>query len=74
MEYDYSKLNGKIREAYGKCAAFAVAMNLSERSLSLKLNNKVGWKQSEMHKACDLLGIPTSDIWLYFFVRKVQTA
>lgn len=73
MEYDYSKLSGKIREVYGKCAAFAVAMNLSERSLSLKLNNKVSWKQCEMDKACELLGIPVCDIWLYFFAHKVQT-
>lgn len=71
--YDYSKLNGKIHEVFGKCAAFAAAMNLSERSLSLKLNNKVGWKQQEIDLACELLGIPDCEIGIYFFVRKVQT-
>lgn len=73
LVYDYSKLNGKIREVYGKCAAFAVAMDLSERSLSLKLNNKVGWKQQEIDLACELLGISACEIGIYFFARKVQT-
>lgn len=73
LEYDYSKLNGKIREVYGKCAAFAAAMGLSERSLSLKLNNKVGWKQREMDLAIELLGIVASEIGVYFFTRKVQS-
>lgn len=74
MAYDYSKLNGKIREVFGKCAAFAKAIGLSERSLSLKLNNKVGWKQQEIDQACTLLGIPACDIGIYFFSRKVQRA
>ena len=74
MEYDYSKLNGKIREVFGKCAAFAMAMGLSERSLSLKLNNKRSWKQPEIDRACELLGILPVDVWDYFFVRKVQSA
>ena len=72
--YDYSKLSGKIREVYGKCATFADAMNLSERSLSLKMNNKVGWKQQEIDLACELLGISALEIGAYFFARKVQRA
>ena len=67
MIYDYSKLRGKIVEVYGKAAPFAKAMKLSERTLSLKLNNKVYWKQPEI--ACTLLGIPGSDIPAYFFAK-----
>lgn len=74
MAYDYSKLNGKIKEVFGKCAAFAVAMGLSERSLSLKLNNKVGWKQQEIDRACELLKIQPDEVWEHFFARKVQSA
>lgn len=74
IQYDYSKLNGKIREVFGKCSAFAAAMNMSERTLSLKLNNKRYWKQPEMELACSLLGISHIEMWDYFFVQKVQTA
>ena len=73
MIYDYSKLNGRIREVFGKCAAFADAMGLSERSLSLKLNNKRHWKQPEIDRACGLLGIPCEEVWDYFFARTVQS-
>lgn len=73
MIYDYSKLNGRIREVFGKCAGFAAAMNLSERSMSLKLNNKRSWKQPEIDRACELLGIPGEEVWDYFFARVVQS-
>jgi hypothetical protein len=72
MEYDYSKLYGKIVERYGTQARFAEAMGLSERSISFKLNGKVDWRQDEIMKACDLLRIKNSDIPAYFFTRKVQ--
>jgi hypothetical protein len=39
MEFDYSKLNGRIVEIFGTQLNFSVAMGLSERSISLKLNN-----------------------------------
>ena len=55
MAYDYSKLLGRIVEKYGSQAKFSGAMGLSERSLSLKLNSKVGFGQSEIAKACKLL-------------------
>lgn len=72
MAYDYRKLLGKIREVYGTSCEFAKAMNLSERSISLKLNGKVGWKQQEIDLACELLGIPYSEVSEYFFKRKVH--
>ncbi len=72
MSYDYSKLNGKIAEKCGTQAVFAKRMNLSERSVSLKLNNKIPWKQPEMQQAAEVLGFPESDIQVYFFTMKVQ--
>lgn len=70
MCYDYSRLSGKIVEKYGTQYNFAIAMKLSERSLSLKLNGKVGWKDSEIWKAIQLLGIPVEKIHLYFLKKK----
>ena len=70
MCYDYSRLSGKIVEKYGTQYNFAIAMKLSERSLSLKLNGKVGWKDSEIWKAIQLLDIPVEKIHLYFLKKK----
>ena len=71
MEYDYSKLNGKIKEVYGSQTAFAKAMKMGQTSLSLKLNNKSEWSQDEMEAAMDLLRIPRHSVRTYFFTHKV---
>lgn len=46
--FDYSKLLGRIKEKFGSNSNFALSMKISERSMSLKLNNKVEWKQNEI--------------------------
>lgn len=74
MCYDYSKLLGKIVEKFGKRAAFAKALNVSEHTLSMKLNSKISFKQEEIINACRLLGIDFEEIPAYFFVLKVQSA
>lgn len=71
MQYDYSKLNGKIREVFGTQAAFADAMDMGNSTLSLKLNNKAEWSQDEMEAAMDLLKIPRKSVRTYFFTHKV---
>ena len=72
MAYDYTKLTSRIAERCGTQAAFADAMGLSERSMSLKLNNKVPFKQPEIQKAVPILGLDEADILEYFFTIKVQ--
>ena len=73
MAYDYSKLNGRIVEKCGTQSVFADRMGLSERTVSLKLNNKVAWKQPEMQKAAVILEFPETEIQTYFFTMKVQS-
>ncbi|MFS7238180.1 DUF739 family protein [Carnobacterium divergens] len=72
MCFIYRKLLGRITEIYGTQYNFSIAMGTSERTLSLKLNDKVPWKDEEIQKAIDLLGIPKKDIHKYFFETKVQ--
>lgn len=67
MPYDYSKLYGLIAEKCGTQTIFAQKIGLSERSVSLKLNGRQGWKQAEIAKICDVFDIPVEKIPLYFF-------
>ena len=71
MAFDYSKLRGKIIEVFSKQGSFAKAMQMSEHTLSLKMNNKVFFTQKEIKRASDLLNIPYADINEYFFKEKV---
>ena len=74
MTKDFSKLSGKIVEKYGTQYNFSIALGLSERSLSLKLNNKVGWRDEEMERAIELLDLDLNDIPAYFFANNVQVS
>ena len=72
MAFDYRRLRGRIVEKYGCQRNFADAFPISERSLSLKLNSAVFFKQPEINRACEMLDISTDEIPSYFFVPKVQ--
>lgn len=63
----YRKLKGKIKEVFDTQEAFSIAMGMSRTTLIQRLNGSVEWKTSEIAKACDLLHIPLSDAYLYFF-------
>lgn len=67
MAFDYSKLRGKIVEKFGTQTKFASAMKWSERTLSLKLNGGVPWKQTDIAKAVEILELNEIDIPQYFF-------
>ena len=71
MSFNYDKLDGKITEKFGTRGAFARAMGVSERTMSLKMSGKVPWKQPEIVKACSLLSIKNGKIPNYFFSKKV---
>lgn len=74
MVYDYSKLLGKITEQFGTQYNFAIAMGLSERSISLKLNGKTSWRDSDIEKAMSVLHADVRDIPDYFFRKKVHAS
>lgn len=70
FEYDYSSLRGRIVEILGSNKKYAEALDISERSLSLKLNNKVRFTQNEIMKSCDILHL--EELKPYFFKLKVH--
>lgn len=72
MEFDFSKLIGRIIERYGSRKAFAEALGISDGTLSGKLNNKVKFSTLEIKQACSLLEIAPEEIGQYFFEPKVR--
>ena len=47
MQYDYSKLCGRIKEIFGTQEAFAKEIQMSSTTLIKKLSNKVKFRQDE---------------------------
>lgn len=70
--FDYTELSNKIEKKFNCNVNFAIKMGFSERTLSLKLNNKVDFKQNEIVRACKLLNISLKEIPKYFFKVVVQ--
>ena len=58
MLFDYSKLRGRIVEKIGSQYAFAAMIKMSEKTLSLKINNKVAFTQDEICRILRKLEIP----------------
>lgn len=50
MKFNYSSLYSKIIEKYGSQYSFVKAIGLSEKSVALKLNGKIGWEQKKLQK------------------------
>lgn len=72
IRYNYAKLRGRIVERVGSQQKFAEEMGLSERTVSLKMNGKISWKQAEISMACKVLAIDEQEILAYFFAEEVQ--
>lgn len=72
LEFDYSKLRGRIVEKFGTQHNFADAMEWSERTMSLKMSGKVPWGQPDIVKAAELLELEYDDISRYFFTPSVK--
>lgn len=71
MEFDFSKLTGRIIEKFGTRERFAEAMGCTKGWISNRLNNIVHWDAEEILRACKLLDIRPDELHLYFFVPKV---
>lgn len=72
MNFDYSKLEGRIKEFGLTQEKFALSIGITPTTLSLKLSNKGFFNQREIRKARKLLQIEAEDVGKYFFAEKVQ--
>lgn len=72
MEFDYSKLRGRIVEICGNMKNYADLMGLSQKTISLKICGKNYWTHKEMVRSAEILNFDFSDMSLYFFTPKVQ--
>ena len=70
--FDYSKLRGRIVEKFGTQQAFAKALGVSARTLSLKMNNRIPFGQDEIDRIITLLQDTPQNIKAYFFTKKAQ--
>lgn len=71
IQYDYSKLKGRIKEVCGTQDALASRIGLGRVTLSQRLNNLSNFSQSEIAKMTKELKIPNEEIPVYFFTTIV---
>ena len=72
VDFNYSKLRGRIREKYGTEANFADALGIGRVSLSKRLNNLLDFSRIEMLRSCELLDVSSQELPEYFFTKEVQ--
>ena len=70
MQFDFSKLLGRIKELGYTQESLAKEIGISEVTMSLKLNNKAFFTQPEMEKIRRTLLIPRYEMGAYFFYPK----
>lgn len=72
VEFDYSKLRGRIKEICGTQENYADAIHLGRVSVSQRLNNFTEFTQGDMFRSACVLRFDVSEIGEYFFTPKVQ--
>lgn len=70
VEFDYSKLQGRIVEKVGTKSKFTELMGCAFSTISLTLNNHREFTQNEIVRAAKILDIKTEDVPKYFFTPK----
>ena len=71
IQFDYSKLRGRIREKCGTNSNFASQLGCSDNTLSAKLNHLSEFDQTEIVKSLRILELSVKDIPAYFFTKAV---
>jgi len=71
VKFDYSALEGKIKQYYDTQENFANEIPMARSTLNLKLNGNVDFSSQNIYRMSYLLKIPIEEIGLYFFKEKV---
>lgn len=69
MNYNYSKLLGRIRECGLTQEKLAKAIEKDKSTISAKLNGQSSFTQKEIDTICKVLDISNSEIADYFFAH-----
>lgn len=72
MEFDYSKLRGRIVEKYGTITRFSDDFGITKSVMSRKLNGDTRFTSSDIIKIQKMLDVPQEEIGAYFFKEKVK--
>ena len=72
MQFDYSKLLGRIRECGFTQETLAKHIGIAKSSMCLKINNKANFTNPEVFLICEALKIEIHEIGAYFFAQKVR--
>lgn len=67
MPYKYNKLRGRIVEKYGSIRNFSKNLDISEVSVSKKMNGRTGFSQEDMDTWAKKLEISLDEYGEYFF-------
>ena len=71
MQFDYSKLLGRIKEFGYTQERLAKETGITKVTMNLKLNNKAFFTQPEIERIRKVLCIAYDEIGVYFFTPKV---
>ena len=69
--FDFSNLEGKIKQYYDTQDKFCKEIPMSRATLNQKLNNKINFSSDNILKISKLLDISIEEIGLVFFKEKV---
>ena len=72
MEFDYSKLLGRIRELGYTQKTLAAVVKMSVSQLNQCLKSKANFKHAKILAICNVLGIHISEIGVYFYTLKTR--
>lgn len=72
MQYNYTKLIGKIVEKYKSKKAFSEILGVTYPTLLAKLQSKGSFTQREIEVCIESLEIARKDIPMYFFTIMVN--
>lgn len=72
MNFDYSKIKGKIRELGLTQSDYAKYIGITEQTLNLRFKNRRPFTQPEIAKTMQLFNEPIENVKKYFFTEKSQ--